>query len=268
MFTILGSSGYIGAELMSSIRAAGGVCHGPPRGDASVFSYPLGHVIFAIGITADFRARPFETARAHVSALVDVLERANFESLTYLSSTRVYAGATQASPDSTLNVNPANPADLYNLTKLTGESLCLNCGREGARVVRLSNVVGPGSVPASNFLDEIVREAMSGQLVMRSAFESSKDYILLADVVRMLPRMAVEGTKAIYNLASGRNIRHGQWTDRLKDLLDCEVIYQKGAPVVAFPEIDIADTCTEFGFSPGPTLDILPSLISQQKLLS
>lgn len=268
MFTILGASGYIGTELVSSLRTDGVECFAPPRGDVSVFARPLGHVIYAIGMTADFRSRPFETVRAHVSVLADVLEKADFDSLTYLSSTRVYARLAEALPDAALSVKPSDASDLYNLTKLTGESLCLNCKREGVRVVRLSNVVGPSSVVSDNFVDEIVREAVAGQLVMRSAPESSKDYILLEDVVRMIPQMAAEGTRTIYNLASGRNIRHSEWTDKLLELLGCEVIYQDGAPVLGFPKIEMEDTCREFGFSPRSVLDILPSLISlQYKLL-
>ena len=50
-------------------------------------------MIYAIGVTADFRTRPFETMEAHVSVLCEILRDARLDSLTYLSSTRLYGGA-------------------------------------------------------------------------------------------------------------------------------------------------------------------------------
>ena len=81
--------------------------------------------IFAIGLTADFRSRPLDTMDAHVSALAEVLRCGRFDSLTYLSSTRVYAGLPRGCGNATLVVNPSDASDLYNLSKLAGEALCL-----------------------------------------------------------------------------------------------------------------------------------------------
>lgn len=264
MFTILGASGYIGGALVASLRASNTPYLAPQRGDRTIFDRPLGHVIYAIGMTADFRSRPFDTVRAHVSVLTDILENADFNSLTYLSSTRVYTHSPTAATDSRLSVNPADPSDLYNTTKLAGESLCLNCGRKNVRVVRLSNVVGAADTLSDNFIDEIVRDAVRGRLIMRSAPESSKDYICLDDVVRLLPEIASKGTRPVYNVASGRNIRNDEWTTRLHEITGCVVVYEKDAPAWVFPEIDIRATIGEFGFSPRSALDILPVLITRQ----
>lgn len=263
MFTVLGAGGFIGGALAASLRKNGAEVFAPTRGDASVFSRPLGHVIYSIGLTADFRQRPYDTAHAHVSFLTDILERTNYDSITYLSSTRVYAGGTDCSPGARLGVNPADPSDLYNVTKIAGESLCLNAAEGKGRVVRLSNVVGVAATASENFIDGIVAEALAGRIVMGSAPESSKDYVNLSDVVELLPKIAGTGERAIYNLASGKNLRNDTWTDRLRELTGCEVSYAVGCPVWSFPEIDITDTVREFGFSPGSALDILPALISR-----
>ncbi len=262
MFTVLGASGYIGGRLVAALRDNGEECFAPLRDEAEIWKRELGHVIYAIGMTADFRTRPFDTVRAHVSVLSDVLENGNFESLTYLSSTRVYAGADSAKPDAMLSVAPSDPSQLYNLTKLAGESICLGCGRENTRVVRLSNVIGAPATRSENFLDSIVREALSGKLVLRSSPLSSKDYVSIDDVVGLLPLIAAKGKERIYNLASGRNIAHQEWTDSLTNHLGCQVIYEPGAPVLDFPPIDISTTVREFGFSPRSVIDMLPSLIA------
>jgi len=265
MITVLGASGYIGSALLDYLHKNNFIYFAPKRNDNSIFTRPLGDVIYTIGMTADFRTRPVDTARAHVSVLADIIEKADFDSLTYLSSTRVYSGGNMASPDSPAQVHSQNPSDLYNITKLAGESLCLHSGRNKTRVVRLSNVVGVSTVQSANFIDEIVQEALSGVLVMRTAPSSSKDYILLDDVVKMLPIIATNGTQAVYNLAAGRNIRNYEWTEGLRNELKCEVIYKPDAPVWIFPEIDIKSTVSELNFIPGSPLSVLPHLVARLK---
>jgi len=77
-FTVLGAGGFIGSHLLAHLRQAGHDCFAPARGDATLFAEELGHVIYCIGLTADFRSRPFDTVRAHVCLLADVLEKAPF----------------------------------------------------------------------------------------------------------------------------------------------------------------------------------------------
>lgn len=265
MFTLFGASGYIGERTVARLRENHIDVFTPARGDASIFTRDLGHVIYAIGLTADFRTRPFDTVRAHITFLAEVIEKCKFKTFTYLSSTRVYSGSTEAHPDSGLVTNPMDPSDLYNLTKLTGESLCLSVARGKAKVVRLSNVVGKGGVRSENFVDTLVRDAIHGRLVVRSAPESAKDYIHIDDVAEMLPRIAVEGRRDIYNLASGVQVTHRQWTDEIKSLLPCEVVYQQGAALHQFPAIDITQLAREFYLSPRPVLPILPELIASHQ---
>lgn len=262
MFTVLGASGYIGGRVVARLREDGVEVFAPARNDASIFNRNLGHVIYAIGLTADFRSRPYDTARAHVSVLTDVLENCTFESITYLSSTRVYGHAMNGVTGRSFNVDPSDPSDLYNLTKLTGESLCLNGKAANARVIRLSNVVGPGDVRSDNFIDSIVSEAMGGRLVVRSAPESSKDYIHIEDVAEMLPRIAANGRARIYNLASGVNVTHKEWTDEIASILPCDISYAPDSPVQIFPAIDVSQLIVEFGFSPRPVLSTLAELIA------
>src|SRR6476659_903845 len=92
-FTVLGAGGLIGSRLATSLARAGHEVFAPPR-DHELNGEPLGHVIYAIGVTADFRTRPFDTVAAHVCQLQKVLSEGHFDSLLYLSSTRVYQGHT------------------------------------------------------------------------------------------------------------------------------------------------------------------------------
>ena len=93
MFTVLGADGFLGRVVVRHLRAAGHNVLAAGRDQGIPFHRPLGTAIYCIGLTSDFRVRPLDSARAHVSVLVDCLENAEFDSLLYLSSTRIYAGA-------------------------------------------------------------------------------------------------------------------------------------------------------------------------------
>ncbi len=257
-WTVLGASGTIGRKLSAHLRAAGHAVFSPGRGE-DLYSRPLGHVIYAIGMTADFRQRPYETVQSHVSLLAELLQNGNFESLLYLSSTRVYGRATTGTEDSLLPVLSQDPSDLYNLSKLMGESLCLQDSRAGVRVARLSNVVGGDDPESSNFVPSLVQAARSGRIVLQTAMDSVKDYIHIDDVVEFLPRIAAGGRERIYNLASGVQITHAQWVKQLAALTGCIVEVAPIAPTVLFIPVDIGRIQAEFDFQPRPVLATLAS---------
>lgn len=254
-FTVLGASGYIGSRLVAHLQALGHTVWAPARGDAEVFTRPLGHVIYCVGLTADFRTRPFDTVDAHVGLLAEVLRRAQFDSLLYLSSTRVYMGAASTQEDAALSVRPVDPSYLYNLTKLTGESLCHACGRPGVRVARLSNVVGPGMDAASgNLVADLVGQARAGRIVLRSDPQSAKDYVHVDDLLEWLPRIALAGRAATYNVASGRQTLHAQWLAWLQARTGCTVEVDAQAPLQALPPINVQRLRGEWGVAPRAVL--------------
>ena len=258
-FTVLGAGGFIGGHLLARLRSAGHECLAPARGDATLFSEELGHVIYCIGLTADFRSRPFDTVRAHVCLLADVLEKARFESLLYLSSTRVYAGAANGDEET-----PLMAGDIYNLSKLTGEALCLVSAREQVRIARLSNVYG-GDDDSDNFLPSLIRAAAVDKLItLGTSLDSSKDYVALEDVVEILPKIAVSGSHRIYNVASGRNTSNRELVEAIRGLTGCAVEVAAKMPTISFPAIDIGRLREEFGFSPSWIGDGMRSLVGQR----
>ena len=254
-FTVLGATGYIGSRLVAHLQAQGHTVWAPTRGDTEVFTRPLGHVMYCVGLTADFRTRPFDTVDAHVGLLAEVLRRAQFDSLLYLSSTRVYMGAASTHEDAPLSVLPGDPSYLYNLTKLTGESLCYACGRPGVRVARLSNVVGPDMDAASgNLVADLVRQAQGGHIVLRSDPQSAKDYVHVDDLLDWLPRIALAGRAATYNVASGRQTLHAQWLAWLQARTGCTVEVDAQALLLAFPPINVQRLRGEWGVAPRAVL--------------
>lgn len=257
--TLIGGYGFVGRHLDAHLRATGWTCEAISRNDKEIPQRHLGHVFYCAGLTADFRERPFDTVEAHVSYLGQWLKFAKFDSLTYLSSTRVYADAASTSESASLLVNPGVAGDLYNLSKLMGESLCLQSGRS-VRIARLSNVYGL-QMPERNFLAEILSAAARDKHVLfRSAPESEKDYISVHDVVAAIPRIALDSSNGIFNLASGVNVSNRMIADSLMKVgVTCE--FEANAPAIKFPCIETQKLEAKFGNRTCDLVQDLPSLL-------
>ncbi|PDT84672.1 SDR family oxidoreductase [Sinorhizobium sp. BJ1] len=261
MFTVLGGSGFIGRNLVRRLRELGQVVNAPGRADLPLAGQDLGHVIYAIGLTADFRTRPFDTIEAHVSLAADVLRQNAFSSFLYLSSTRVYTNGQDTRETALLSASPLNPSDLYNLSKLTGEALCLASGRQNVRVARLSNVVGPDEAQADTFLGALCREASAGHIQLQTALESSKDYIWIDDAVDLLLRIAQQGRHSVYNVASGRQTSHAEWCAAIQSRTTCTLAVNDKAPAVSLAPIFNGRVKEEFAFAATPVLERISEIL-------
>ncbi len=257
-FTILGAGGFIGAALVAWLESQDHLVHAVTRASLPGLLFarrPAGHVIACVGLTGDFRSRPLDTAEAHVSVIARCLAELRFESFLLLSSTRVYVRASATQEDTALPMVPADPSDLYNLTKLAGEALCLTNRRPDIRVARLSNVYG-AAMPAETFLGQVVREGQAnGEILFRQSAASAKDYISISDVVRLLPAIAAGGRERIYNVAAGDNTSHAAIADRLTELAGWRTRFDVDAPTVRHLPIDTTRLEDEFG----PTSSDLPA---------
>lgn len=238
--TVFGAAGFVGRALTAHLKAGGWEVREILRGDNSWRGADLGHTFYTIGLTADFRRRPFDTIDAHVGFLADVLRSATFRSFVYLSSTRVYGPAAGTDEETPIPAYPGNPDHLYNLSKLMGEAACLSSGIANARVARLSNVFG-ADLASANFLSDVLREAVeTGHVTLRTSLASAKDYVWIGDVVRALEAIAVRGVTPITNVAFGASTTHGEIMEALRRETGATMSVAPNAPVVTFPTIATA----------------------------
>ena len=216
---MLGAGGWVGSALVAALQRQGQPVRAVSRvqlTDWLAEAHPA-RVIYGIGLTADFRERPYATVEAHVGLLSRVLQRQGLQAFTYLSSTRVYGRSACTREDAALPCLSSDPSDLYNLSKLLGEALVLRQKVPTFRVVRLSNVVGPAQ-PEDTFLGQLLFEGCKrGAVRIRQPAASIKDYVALEDVVRLLPQITQQGMKRLYNLASGTNVSHAEVAELLRE---------------------------------------------------
>lgn len=262
-FTVLGGSGFVGLHLRRALREQNHDCYAPARNELSdIRGQHLGHTLYCIGMTADFREHPAATVEAHVCRLLEILEHNTFDSFVYLSSARLYGNALQGTEDAAFTVDPSSLSDLYNISKLMGESICRSRAGGRVHIARLSNVYGPDWA-SDNFITSIVISAVeTGAVELQTSAQSAKDYISVDDAVSLLIAIAERGSEDVYNVASGTNTENGAIA-RVLEQCGIRVTYRAGVPTVRFPQIDVTRIRGEFAFQPHHILDDLPRLIEE-----
>ena len=264
-FTITGSQGMIGSRLSAYLGEQGHEVHRLTR--ETPVPEDCGHVIHCAGVTGDFLDRPLDTMFAHVGMIEEILRNWQFESVLYLSSTRLYRGVTDTAEDAPLRVEPGRADDLYNISKLAGEAVCLAIDHPGVRVSRLAHVCSC-EFSSGNFLDSLVRDAMTlEKIVLSCGRETRRDCILLDDVIALLSRIAVEGRHRIYNVASGTSINVGRIVEIIQRNTGCAVDWSEAGSVVkgSAPEIDTRRIREEFAFKPARLEDHLGSWLCARR---
>ena len=247
-FTVFGAAGFLGRHLCSALERQGHRVLALGRDNWPARDAELGHIVFTIGMNANFRGRPFETYDAHIDRLREVLTRYRFSSLLYVSSTRVYLGASSTREYEPLTVQPALADQTFNISKLAGEALCLSSQKPSVRVARLSNAYGADD-RSDVFLAAVLREAIkTGSVTFHTAPASSKDYIHIDCAANALVMIALQGRQTIYNVASGINTTNQQIASALT-ALGVGTRFAESAPQISFPIIDTS-ALQSLGFRP------------------
>jgi nucleoside-diphosphate-sugar epimerase len=256
--TVVGARGFIGSAVAESARAQG-LDLVEARHDAVPASKYLGSVIYCSGVAWQADERPLDAYDRHVGAVSRILRECRYDRVVYLSSTRVYDGSNGTSEGDAIATHSDRLSDVYTISKLAGENLVLSASSEN-RVVRASNVYG-ASLRSQLFLSDILRQAAStGRVALRSALDSSKDYVSVADVATQLLRIASGSCSPVYNVAAGTNTTHRAILDVIGSVIPIRIEIAEGAPTLVVPPIDVRRTFAEFPIQSRRVLDDVPQL--------
>lgn len=265
MYTIFGSSGFIGSAVCENLKKTNQKIYLTDRNE-KLYGKNLGKVIYCIGLTADAKTKPYETVEAHITKLLRIIQHNEIESLTYCSSTRLYIHTDETDENAIINVNVNDQFELFNLTKLVAESLLINTVKN-CKIVRLSNVIGEDYY-SGNFITSIIKDALvNSQIILRTGPKSCKDYILLEDAVNLIIKIAKDGKQKIYNVASGLNTSNEDILHEIKRLTGCQIKYEKDVDNIIFSPIKIEKIKSEFNYTPSILMvDYLETLINKFRL--
>jgi nucleoside-diphosphate-sugar epimerase len=261
VITVLGAKGFVGKALSKYLRALGHHVYEPEREAPEIMQRPLGIVYYCIGLTSDYSKRPFDTVQAHVSYLACILEKAKFEHIIYLSSTRLYdsLSTAEAYGNSPLSLSPNNPRHLYDLSKALGENLCLTVAAERSSIVRLSSVYDT-KLSSPSFLSELVQRMQNERtLIIDSSPGYCRDYITLDDVTLSLFTIGAQRARGIYNIASGVNTYNQEIADSLRSF-GVDIKFTRPGEQMQLPRCNI-DHLIEWGVKPANTLLTLQNFV-------
>jgi nucleoside-diphosphate-sugar epimerase len=265
-FTILGANGFLGSNIKNHLLENNFECYMPNIRKEDISNKSLGHVIYAVG-SVDFM-NINKIVESHVCTLKNILDNCNFESFLYISTGRFYRNSKSTIETEKIEIDMNDKSNLYDISKLLGESYCLSSKKENIRIIRPSLVIGTNT-PKNLFLPSIILDALlKGEITLNSSLESQRDYIRIQDFVKIIPDISLKGKEKIYNIAHGKNIKTKDIVNEIVKLTDCSVNVIKNSPQNSSPEINIDRIKNEFNFKSKSILTELENLIAHyQKTL-
>ena len=232
--TVIGASGFLGSSFVQFFRNKCDEIIEFNKHNEIDLQKDYGFVLYCAGVTFGFRERPFDVIEAHVSKLGQWLQKAKFQKLIYLSSTRIYQNNLSGSESQSELL--VDLTDVYNQTKILGETLCQYC--EKTLIVRLSNVLD--FCPASpyffwNFLRMYTKDE---GICLEETADAGRDYICLEDVFHVTEALiGSANSNGVWNFASGFKVSNREIVDIFESIFGKkEVLF--GYKSNHFPNVD------------------------------
>lgn len=258
---VIGGRGFIGSQIVSDLESSGCDVDIPERGDVSFFQTSYDAIVYAAGYGVC--TKPIDVIEANVNFFNEVLFKANYEHLIYISSTRLYMATPNTNEDIDLHVPQKDERKLFNLSKLVSEEVARLSGKN-VTVIRPSNVYGT-ALNSNLFLPMIIKNALiHNKIDMYVEPEYEKDYVSVDDVSHFVTKCVNDGFKCfnVYNVASGVNVSAKSIAEIIQKETNCQVNWHTGFVGEAFTPINIDKSKRNCNFKPKHLLDELPDIIS------
>ncbi len=265
MYTIFGSTGFIGKELTLHLKRNKKKVFLPAR-NKKKFKKNLGYVIYCVG-SDDWHKKTKKGYFSNFGHLQEIIFNNKYKSFIFLSTTRLYINSNKNTEEKNdLFVNTKRTNDYYNILKIASESLLLKLDRK-IKIVRLSNVFG-FNYNSPLILPTLIRDSIKKSKIKISiSLNSSKDYISIQDAMELILKILKKGKHNIYNVANGKNIKIKNIVKIIKNNTKCKVILKNQKKIVIEPKININKIKSEFKFKSKFKIEKdLPKLIDKFKI--
>lgn len=133
------------------------------------------------------------------------------------------------------------------------------------KIIRVSNIYGY-SPKSPLVFPMFVKNAINKKKIFISINKnSSKDFIHIDDVVKMIIKIITKSKSNIYNLASGKNIKLITLAKAIQKKIGSKIILKNQSKKIIEPKININKIKKEFNFKPKKLLDDLEKVINKYK---
>tara|TARA_B100000900_G_scaffold416028_1_gene448589 strand:+ start:605 stop:1390 length:786 start_codon:yes stop_codon:yes gene_type:complete len=261
MYTIFGHSGFLGSNLVRYLSKYKVFL--PPK-KKFIFKKNLGHVIYCIG-SDNWKKDTFNSFNANLGYIPIILEKNKFKSFTFISSCRIYNNAVLSDENSLFEFNPKDPDEFYNLKKLLAENY-LFASRKKIKIVRISNIIGY-SPKSPLVFPMFIKNAINKKKIFISINKNStKDFIHVEDVVRLIFKVITSGKEKVYNIANGKNIKLIDLAKKIKKIIKCDIVLKNQGKTILEPKININKIKREFNFKSRNVLLDLKDIIKKYQI--
>jgi len=242
-FTIFGHTGFIGSHLKKKLKKYKLIL--PKRNQFRVGKF-LGNIIYCIG-SDSWATDQYNSFKANVGFIPEIICNNNFNSFTFLSSTRIYKNAKDTNEDSSFDICPKNKDDFYNIKKILGESFLLS-QKKKFNIVRLSNIYG-NNYNSPLVLPRLINNAIKFKKINLTINKNSKkDFLSINDAVEMIYKISKVSKGEIYNVASGKMYSLIEIAKEIQKHTGCKIILKNQHIKVKEPKININKIRKKFKF--------------------
>ena len=261
-YTIFGHTGFIGSFFKNKLFKENLIL---PKKGQIIFKKNLGHIIYCIG-SDDWLNDSYNSYYANLGYIPEIINKNNYSSFTFLSTSRIYRNLNVAKENSFLAVNPTNLDNYYNIKNICAESFLISQKKKKIKIVRLSNIYG--FAPKSTLLiPTLIKNSLSKNAIKIFINKKcKKDFLNIKVACSIILKIIHYGKDQIYNIASGKNISLEKIAKKISKLTNCKIKYINQSKIINEPAININKIQKEFKFRLSSNIiEDLPELITYYK---